>query len=244
MKIKSSISAMIFLFFIVTYARASEVLKVAAAANLLYPLQEMAKIFESEKGQKISLIFNSSGKLLALIEQGAPFDIFFSADSKRPEILFKKGICSQPVTYTRGVLVFWSKNKNLCKLGWPKVLRSVKRLAIANPKLAPYGEAAIYAIQKSGFEKEIMPKLVTAFTVSQAFQWAESGNADASLISFSLALSKPGEKGCYLEIPNVYLIEQKACILENSPKKDFARKFLNFVLSNKGQAILIKYGYK
>ncbi len=245
MKIRVSVILAIFLFVISTISvRANEVLRVAAAANLLYPLQEIAKTFKSQTNTQISLIFNSSGKLLALIEMGAPFDVFFSADAKRPEILHQQGICSRPLTYTHGVLVLWSKDRNLCKAGWPWVLKSIKRLAIANPKLAPYGEVAIEVIKKSGLETETRPKLVTALTVSQAFQWAESGNTDAALVSFSLALSKSGQKGCYLRIPNARLIEQKVCIMNRSPQKELAKKFIDLVLSNKGQAILTKYGYK
>ncbi|OAG26798.1 molybdate ABC transporter substrate-binding protein [Thermodesulfatator autotrophicus] len=222
---------------------AADSLQIAAAANLLYPFQELAKEFEKESSVKTKIIFGSSGKLLALLEQGAPFDVFFSADAKRPEHLYQKGLCFKPVTYALGVLVFWTEDKKLCKMGWPEALKHVSHLAIANPKLAPYGEAAILALKRIEFLPSKNSVLLKAPTVSQAFQWAESGNAEASLIALSLALSPRGQKGCFLEIPEAPLIKQKACVLKGGHTR-LAEKFLNFTLSHKGKNILAKYGYK
>ncbi len=224
-------------------ALAQEKLRVAAAANLLYPMKEIAQTFEQLHHVDVEVVFNSSGKLFALLEQGAPFDLFFSADAKRPDRLFKEGVCAQPVVYTHGVLVFWSLEKTLCQEGWPKALTNIRRLAIADPKLAPYGEKAVFVLKSWGLWPRVKDRLVKAFTVSQAFQWAESGNADAALISFSLALSGAGAKGCYLLIPKAPLIEQKACLIKNG-HTSWAQKFLDYVLSPAGQKILAKYGYQ
>ncbi len=223
--------------------QAAESLRVAAAANLLYPMKELAQSFSADTGAKVELVFNSSGRLLSLIEQGAPFDLFFSADAKRPERLYQEGLALAPVTYTHGVLVFWSRDKGLCAWGWPQVLASVSCLAIADPRLAPYGEVAQGVLRKAQAFSKREIRLVKALTVSQAFQWAESGNAQAALVSFSLALSKAGRQGCYLTIKQAPLIEQKACVLKKG-HPSLAKAFLEFVLSPRGQAILAKYGYR
>ncbi|OAQ21339.1 Molybdenum ABC transporter, periplasmic molybdenum-binding protein ModA [Thermosulfurimonas dismutans] len=231
------------LFLLPSPLQAGEPLRVAAAANLLYPMQEIAQAFRAKTGEEVSLVFNSSGKLLSLIEQGAPFDLFFSADTRRPQYLVRKGVCLSPVTYTRGVLVLWSRYQDICALGWPKALLKVNRLAIADPKLAPYGEAAMVALKNSGLWESISSKVVKAFNISQTFQWAESGNAEAGLVSLSLALSPPGRKGCYLRIETAPLVEQAACVLKKSKQPQQAEAFLRFVLSPEAQAILARYGY-
>lgn len=206
-------------------------------------MREIVQAFRAVTGDEVSLVFNSSGKLLALIEQGAPFDLFFSADTRRPQYLAQKGVCFPPVTYTRGILVLWSRRKDVCALGWPKVLLRVNRLAIADPKLAPYGEAAVIALRESGLWETVRSKVVKALTISQTFQWVESGNVEAGLVSLSLALSSPGRKGCYLEIKNAPLVEQAACVLKKSRQLHKAEAFLRFVLSPEVQSILTRYGY-
>ncbi|WP_022852634.1 molybdate ABC transporter substrate-binding protein [Thermodesulfatator atlanticus] len=222
--------------------KAQDVLKVAAAANLLFPMQKIAKTYEKQTGTKIDLVFSSSGKLTALISKGAPFDIFFSADAKRPEYLAQKDICLPPKVYTYGVLAFWSKKKELCKAGWPEVLKKINSLAIADPKLAPYGEAAVFALSKTSFKDSLKNKIRKAMTVSQAFQWAESGNACGALVSLSLAMSPRGQKGCFFKVPGAPPIKQKACVVKRG-KVEEAQKFLQFVLSKPGQEILSEYGY-
>jgi molybdate transport system substrate-binding protein len=224
---------------------------VAAAADLNYALKEIANRFESKTGTKVTLSFGASGNLYSQITNGAPFDLFFSADEDYPKKLIEAGLAegSSLKTYAVGHLVLWVPNSvgiDPAKLKIDVLTQpAVKKIAIANPQHAPYGRAAMAAIDHYGLKDKLAEKLVFGENVSQAAQFAQSGNAQAGLIALSLAMS-PALKsaGKYWELPTDAYPEfkQAAVIISSSKQKQAAAAFLDFVLSPEGTAVLKQFG--
>jgi len=221
---------------------AAKTLNVAAAGVLIYPLQEIAQLFQDQTGLRVRLHFNSSESLAKAIEKERKYDLFFSANHKRPRDLARKGICYPPVTYGYGVLILWSKNPKIRVLGWPGALWVAERLALPNPKMGPYGAVAKLILVKEKLWEKVQDKVVIVPTVCEAFLKAKNGQIEAAFASLSLVLGDPKLKGGYIVVPHAPLIEQKACVVKG-PNEKQARKFLNFVLSPQGQKSLRKYGY-
>lgn len=231
-------------------ARAQEI-TVAAAADLKYALTEIANQFQQRYGTKVALTFGASGNFFSQIRNGAPFDLFFSADEDFPKTLADLGIVetSSLRTYALGHLVLWVPGTSLldpAKLQMNAVTQpSVKRIAIANPQHAPYGRAAMAALEHYGLKDKVRDKLVFGESVSQAAQFVQSGNAQAGLIALSLAKSPAmSSSGKYWELPgDAYPeLKQAAVIISSSMQKKAAYAFLDFVLSPEGVAVLQKYG--
>ena len=221
---------------------AKKTLNVGAAGVLIYPLQEIAQIFQEQTGHKVRLCFNASESLAQEIRRGKRYDVFFSADHKRPEELANKGLCYPPKTYAYGVLILWGKNPEIGMLGWPGALFVNSKIALPNPKLGPYGAVAKLVLVKERLWENIKDRIVIASTVCEAFLKVKRGEVEASFASLSLVLGNSKLKGGYIVVPHAPLIEQKACVVKG-PNKDLARQFLDFVLSPKGQKILRRYGY-
>jgi molybdate transport system substrate-binding protein len=226
---------------------------VAAAADLNYALQEIATRFTENTGTQVKLSFGSSGNLYSQIQNGAPFDLFFSADSEYPKKLADAGILekSSMHTYAMGDLVLWVPNGSPLD---PQKLQielltspQVQRIAIANPQHAPYGRAAMAALDYFKVKEKVAPKLVMGENISQAAQFVASGNAQAGLIALSLALS-PGMKnsGRFWQLPpDAYPeLRQAAGIVAASKHKVAAHAFLDYVISPAGRAILQQYGFR
>src|SRR5215471_792335 len=187
---------------------AAQQITVAAAADLNYALKELAQRFEQKTGNQVTLSFGASGNLYSQISNGAPFDLFFSADEDYPKKLVAAGIAdgSSLKTYAIGHLALWVPNGPLepSKLQM-EVLNepSVKRIAIANPQHAPYGRAAMAAFEHYGLKDKVASKLVFGENVSQAAQFVQSGNAQAGLIAMSLVMSPAMRSaGKYWEVPS------------------------------------------
>ena len=226
-------------------------LSIAAAADLKSVMDDLAKQFERQTESKLDVTYGSSGNFVSQILNGAPFDLFFSADLEYPRKLDAAGL-AEPGTlykYAIGRIVLWATadaELDLAKQQWRALLDStVKKIAIANPQHAPYGRAAISALQKAGVYDEIRNKLVYGENISQAAQFVQSGNAQVGIIAKSLAVSAAMSTGKYWDIPADAFppIEQAAVILKNSQNKQTARAFLDFVRSRPGQALLAKYGF-
>lgn len=231
----------------------SEEITVAAAADLSYALKDLAQRFTKSTGTQVKLSFGASGNLFSQIQNGAPFDLFFSADSQYPQKLADAAMVgrSSVRTYAVGQLVLWVPNS----LGLdPQKLKmdllkdaKVQRIAIANPQHAPYGRAAMAALMHFGLKDKVASKLVQGENISQATQFVESGNAQAGLIALSLALS-PAMKdaGRYWELPSDSYPElsQVAAIVSSSKHQAAAQAFLNYVTSPEGRAILQQYGFR
>ena len=228
-----------------------EQITVAAAADLNYALKDLAQRFTQSTGTEVKLSFGSSGNLFSQIQNGAPFDLFLSADTSYPQKLADARQAELLRTYAVGHLVLWVPNSvglDPQKLKMELLSDSrVQHIAIANPQHAPYGRAAMAALEHFGLKDKVAPKLVVGENISQATQFVQSGNAQAGLIALSLALS-PAMKdaGHYWELPpDAYPeLQQVAAIITASKHKTAAQAFLNYVTSPEGQAILQQYGFR
>jgi molybdate transport system substrate-binding protein len=210
---------------------------VVAAADLQFAFQEVAARFQKDCGKSVKLISGSSGNFFTQIQNGAPFDVFFSADIDYPRKLEAAGL-AEPGTlypYATGKIVLWVPNES--KLDWGRGLGvlldpGIKKIALANPEHAPYGGAAVAAIKHENIYDKISAKFVLGESISQVASFVASGNADTGIVALSLALAPAmNEKGRYVEISaDAYPpLEQAAVILKSSHKKDIARQFIEFL---------------
>ena len=232
-----------------TYVVADEI-KIAVSSNFYPAMKEIVlryelKNFQSPENHKIVLISGSSGKHYAQIINGAPFDIFFSADKVRPILLEKKGISESGsrFTYALGRLVLWSSLDGFVEKEERLYNDDLRFLAIANPKIAPYGVAAREALISFNLWEDLQSKLVRGENIAQTFQFVNSGNAKLGFISYS-QLMNPNYPvvGSFWEVPqSMYKpIEQQVVMLK---KSSLAKDFLSFIGSDESLNIISKYGY-
>lgn len=232
-------------------AVAGEEVRVAAAADLKFAMTQLAEQFEKETGTRVNVTYGSSGNFFSQIQNGAPFDLFFSADVEHAKKLEARGFAERGTLYNYAVgqIVIWmppSANVDVNKLEWNALLdASIQKIAIANPEHAPYGRAAVAALQKAGIYEQVKSKLVYGENISQAAQFVQSGNAQAGIIALSLAVSPVMNAGKSWEIPAEMHppIEQAAVLLTSAKDKKAARAFLDFVKSAAGREVLLKYGF-
>lgn len=243
---------LIFLFVLLTcQAARSQEVRVAAAADLKFALDELGAQYEKHSGKKIAAIYGSSGNFFAQIQNGAPFDLFLSADIEYPRKLEAAGLAEAGTLYEYAVgrIVIWMPSDaqaDLANLGWRALLDpSVERIAIANPEHAPYGRAALAALRKAGVYEQVRRKLVYGENIAQAAQFVASGSAQTGIVALSLAVSPPMRDGKRWQIPvEMYPpIEQGAVILKSAKDKDGARALLAFLKSDTGRKILKTYGF-
>jgi molybdate transport system substrate-binding protein len=224
---------------------------VAAAADLHFALREIAARYEAQTGQTVRLSFGSSGNLYAQVRHGAPFDLFFSADQSYPRMLAEAGHADAQSlrVYGIGRLVLWTPGTRLNPEAEKMELlraREVRRIAIANPRHAPYGRAAVEALKHFRVYQEVEKKLILGEQVSQAAQFVESGNAHAGLIALALALSPTMQgRGRYWLVPEEAHapLMQAVVIPTSAPNREGARRFLEFVFQPESVAILQRYGF-
>jgi len=226
--------------------------RVAAAADLKFALGELAQKFEEKTGTKVDATFGSSGNFFSQIQNGAPFDVFFSADVEYPKQLAAAGT-GDPASlceYAVGRIVLWTPpdaRVDVARGTWNVLLdASIQKVAIANPQHAPYGRAAVAAMQKTGVYERVKPKLVYGENISQAAQFVQSGSAQAGIIALSLALSPAMKDGKYWLIPAEMHgpIAQAAIVLRSAKNRDGAASFLEFVRSPAGRDILARFGFQ
>jgi len=241
---------LLFLAFVASGAGASPI-HVAAAADLNFALPELAERYQKDTGTMVIVSFGSSGNFYSQIQNGAPFDLFFSADEEYPRKLADSGKIDRASiqTYAIGHVVLWVPSSSPLD---PNLLHmdlltqaSVAKISIANPQHAPYGRAAMAALEHYGLKEKLAGKLVFGENVSQAAQFVQSGNAQAGLIALSLAKSPTmSSAGSFWEIPTDAYPElrQAAGILTGSQQKSAAKAFLNYVLSPRAAEVLRKYG--
>ena len=227
-------------------------LTVAAAADLKFAFDDVVKAFnEKYPATKVSITFGSSGNFFTQLPNGAPFDLFFSADIQYPKNLADAGLTTDAVfPYSIGQLVIWvPKNSpiDVKKLGIRALLEStVSKIAIANPEHAPYGRAAVAALKTLQVYDQIKPKLVFGENIAQTAQFVQSGAADIGILALSLAIApKMTEAGNYWEVPldDYPKLEQGGVILKSTKHLESALAFRDFVLSEPGRAILKRYGF-
>jgi len=239
------------LLFVGSCATAQEI-TVAAAADMSAALPELASAYTKKTGLTVKLVFGSSGNLTSQIRNGAPYDVFLSADEEYPQQLIGERLALKDTLYRYAVgrLVLWvpaDSPLDLSKLGMTALLDpSVKKIAIANPAHAPYGRSAEAALRHYGIYDQAAGRLVLGENVSQAAQFVESGNAQAGLIALSHALAPAlKDKGRYWMVPlDAYPpLNQAAVVLSKSKQQDAARKFLEFLRGPEATALLASYGF-
>jgi len=232
------------------HAEAGEI-TIAAASDLNFAFKELVAEYEKTTGNHVKLSLGSSGNFYAQIQNGAPFDLYFSADIGYPKKLEEAGLTvpGSLYRYAVGRIVIWTGNEshiNVAK-GFDALREpAIKKIAIANPKHAPYGRAAVAAMESAKVYEQVKDKLVMGENISQAAQFIESGACDIGVIALSLAMAPAMKtKGSYWEIPAEAHppLEQGAVILKSSKQQESAKQFLDFIKGPQGQEIMTRYGF-
>lgn len=225
---------------------------IAAASDLNFAFKEIVAEFEKRTGNTVKLSLGSSGNFFAQLSNGAPFDLFFSADIGYPKKLEEAGLADPETLYMYAVgrTVLWVPKGSPIDVGalGIKALQhpSVKKIAIANPKHAPYGRAAVAAMEHFKVYEAVKDKLVLGENISQTAQFVQTGGADIGIVALSLAVAPAmKETGAYWEVPlDAYpRLEQGAVILKTAKNRKAARAFLDYIKSSEGTAVLKRYGF-
>jgi molybdate transport system substrate-binding protein len=245
-----SLAAVLLVSFISQLCVAQEI-TVAAAADLQFAMQDVATRFQKETGKTVKLTYGSSGNFFQQIQNGAPFDIFFSANLDYAKKLEAAGLTvpGSYYQYAKGKIVIWVRNDSKLDLssGMQVLLDpSVKKIAVANPEHAPYGQAAVAAMQNDKIYENVKDKFVLGENISQTASFVVSGAADVGIVALALALSpNMKDKGRYIEVPSGEYppIEQACVILASSKNKETAGQFLSFVKTAAIGDVLRSYGF-
>lgn len=225
---------------------AAEVI-VAVAANFTAPMKEIAAAFERETGHKVSLSFGSTGNFRTQIVNGAPFQVFLAADDETPAALERDGhaVAGTRFTYAVGKLVLWSPGPLVDAQG--KILETGEfaHLAVANPKLAPYGKAAMQVLQKRGLTARLEPKIVWGQSITQTYQFVVSGAAELGFVALSQVHEDGKMKGSAWLVPQEDYdpIRQDAVLLVQGKDEPAARELLAYLQREPTRAIIQRYGY-
>lgn len=234
----------------VSAAQAQDV-RVGAAADLQYAMADLAVGFEHHTGIKVDVTYGSSGNAFSQIQNGAPFDVFFSADIDYPKKLIASGNAEPDSLFVYGIghIVLWMPGDtkiDLAREGWNALLdERVQKIAIANPEHAPYGRAAVAAMTSAGIYEKVKGKLVYGENISQTAQFVQSGNAQAGILARSLTFAPAMRSGKSWSIPadSYAPIQQGAILLKSAANKTNAKSFLEFVKGPNGRATLDAYGF-
>lgn len=221
---------------------------VAVAANFTSPMQKIAAAFEQDTGHKVVLAFGATGKFYAQIRNGAPFDLLLAADDETPARLEKEGLGGRRATYAIGQLVLWSRQPGLVD-AQGAVLKSgqFERLALADPKLAPYGAAAIEVLGKLGLLEQLRPKFVLGENIAQTYQFVASGNAPLGFVALSqVQVDGKLREGSAWRVPaGMHTpIRQDAILLNKGRTNPAAIALLDYLRGEKARAIIRAYGYE
>jgi molybdate transport system substrate-binding protein len=236
------------LLLVVTTAHADEI-PVAVAANFTAPFNRIAAEFEKETGHKVMSSFGSTGKFYAQIKNGAPFEILLAADDETPAKLIKEGagVAGSQVSYAIGKLVLWSAKPAMVDAKGEVLKRGgFDHIALTNPKLAPYGAAAVEVMKKLGVYDTLSPKFVTAETITQTHQFVSSGNSLLGFVALS-QVQKDGqiEGSAWIVPSDLYTtIRQDAVLLTPGNGKAGAAALLKYLKGAKAQAVIRSFGYE
>ena len=234
--------------FVATTAHAEKI-TVAAAADLKFAMDEIVTSFkQSHAGTEVEVIYGSSGKFHTQIQQGAPYDLYFSADINYPRELAKKGLAaSEVIPYAFGRIVLWSNSMNATKMTMASLSDpKISRIAIANPKHAPYGKRAEEALKASGLWDTLQAKFVYGENIAHTAQFVQTGNAQVGIIALSLAVNPElAKKGGYYLIPeNLHNpLEQGYVITTRGAGKPLAKQFADYMGSKAARSVMTKYGF-
>lgn len=230
-------------------AAAQTPVRVAAASNLKFVLDELVRLYRVEHPEiTIQMTYGASGKLATQIQQGAPFDLFLSADKRHANELWKRGLCiAAPQVFARGRLVLWSRNEDVSKLQLSD-LRAPRfaRIAIANPRHAPYGQVARQAMKNSGVWNELEGRLVFGENVAQATQFVRSRNAQVGIIALSLVIHPElASEGGHALVPESLHqpLEQVWVVMKASTQSSIAEQFAHFLQAPSSQGLLQEFGF-
>ncbi|MBB5019407.1 molybdate transport system substrate-binding protein [Chitinivorax tropicus] len=234
-----------------TSAAVADTLTIAVAANVQYAFDDLASAFKAETGHDAKASFNSSGKFVAQIMAGAPFDVFISADMTFPEKLHQQGLATAaPKPYAYGGLVVWTLHPDLDPANWQTVMQqpTVRKIAVANPKTAPYGQEAMKALAQSKLDEVIKTKLVFGESIAQTNQYIANRVADIGITAKSVVVSpEMAGKGRWVDLPkSLYQpIPQGAVILKHGAAKQpiASQAWMDFLYGPTARAILQRYGY-
>lgn len=236
------------LLLMVSPAHADEI-PVAVAANFTAPFNQIAAEFEKETGHKVVASFGSTGKFYAQIKNGAPFEVLLAADDETPAKLVKEGaaVAGSQASYAIGKLVLWSAKPGMVDAAGEVLQRGgFDHIALTNPKLAPYGAAAVEAMKKLGVYDSLAPKFVTAETITQTHQFVSSGNSPLGFVALSQVLKDGKVEGSAWVVPaTLYTpIRQDAVLLTPGKGKAGPAALLKYLQGAKAQAVITSYGYE
>ena len=218
---------------------------VAVAANFTEAAKEIAAAFKQKTGHEAVLSFGASGQFYTQITQDAPFQVFLSADEERPKKLVDDGlgVAESRFTYAIGKLVLWSKNADLVKGEETLKAGGFSRLSIANPTAAPYGTAAVETLKALGVYDAVQPKIVQGNSISQAFQFIDTGNAELGFIALSQLAGNSGGSRWLVPAALYTPIRQDAVLLKKGASSEAAIAFVSFLRGAEARAVIEKYGY-
>lgn len=244
-------SLLALLFALLTVNAAADTLSVAVASNVQYVFDELKSEFKKESGHELQATFSSSGKLVAQIMHGAPFDVFISADIEYPAYLHRQGFsAAPPKVYAYGVLVLWSAQKRDLR-HWQALLTSagIKKIALANPKTAPYGREALNLLKFYRLDAQLESKLVFGESIAQTNQYIHSGVADLGFTAKAVvSFAQMQGQGSWIEMPAAAYqpMAQGALILKHGQQNNalLAQEFYTFLFSNKARMIFQRNGYR
>jgi molybdate transport system substrate-binding protein len=226
-------------------ATAAETASVAVAANFADAAKEIGALFEKETGDKVEFSFGSTGQLYTQITQGAPFDVFLSADDERTQTAIQQGhgITGTDFTYAVGKLVLFSKDAKLVNGQATLKKAAFDKIAIANPATAPYGAAAVETMKALGVYDALSAKIVQGQNITQAYQFVDTGNAQLGFVALSQVADK--KEGSRWLVPEKLHepIAQNAVLTKHGESNPAARKFLTFLKGKKAGAVMQKFGY-
>ncbi|WP_298209185.1 molybdate ABC transporter substrate-binding protein [Acidovorax sp.] len=241
--------ALLSLGFATAQAAHADQVSVAVAANFTAPMQKIAAAFEADTGHKAELSFGATGKFYAQITNGAPFQVFLAADDTTPAKLEREGkaVPDKRFTYAIGTLVLWSAQAGYVDAQGDVLKKGdFKHLAIANPKLAPYGAAAVQVMDKLGVTAALQPRLVQGENIAQTFQFVSSGNAQLGFVALSqVMVDGKISKGSAWQVPASMHepIRQDAILLNPGKDSAAAAALLTYLRGDKARAIIQSYGY-
>ncbi|PTV94555.1 molybdate transport system substrate-binding protein [Rhodobacter aestuarii] len=217
----------------------------AVAANFTKPAQEIAALFTAETGHEVTLSFGPSGQFYTQITQGAPFEVFLSADAARPTKAIEEGfgVPGSAFTYAQGKLVLWSTDPNT--VTGPEALQAApEHVAIADPSSAPYGAAAMEVLAALGLSDALKDKIITGKSIAQAYQFTASGNAPLGFVAMSQVAGDTSGSSWVVPADLYSPIKQDAVLLTPGANDPAAQAFLDFLKTEAATAIIVKYGYE
>jgi molybdate transport system substrate-binding protein len=239
-------AALVSLLALVSGPSAAAEVSAAVAANFTKPAEELGAAFTARTGDTVTFSFGATGALYAQITQGAPFQVFLSADNKRPAQAVTDGLAvdGSVFTYAVGKVALYSPSLDLTD--GAAVLKSgnFQHIALADPRTAPYGAAGVEVIEKLGLTEAIAPRQVTGESIGQTLQFVDTGNAELGFVSLSQVIDKPAPQIWMVPAELYSPILQDAVLLKTGEGEPAARGFLEFLQSGDGKAIIEKYGYE